>query len=107
MKFRGLLVAVVLLAALGGAAYWSNKKEKTDANKPPADAPPKILNIPGHQFKEIDLQKKSGETTDVLKSEGKWQIMECRPLQADKDSVGSRVSTMSSLTYQRLIEDKA
>ena len=58
MKFRGLLVAVILLAALGGAAYWSNKKEKTDVNKPPADAPPKILNIPSDQFKEIALKKK-------------------------------------------------
>src|SRR5437667_7475628 len=107
MKFRGLLVAVALLAALGGAAYWSNKKEKTDASKPPADAPPKILNIPSDQFKEIDLKKKSGESTDVMKIEGKWQIMQPKPLPADQDSVGSLVSSLSSLTSDRLIEDKA
>jgi len=107
MKFRGLLVAVVLLAALGGAAYWSNKKEKADANKPPADAPPKILNIPSDQFKEIDLKKKSGESTDVVKIEGKWQITQPKPLPADQDSVGSLVSSLSSLTSDRLVEDKA
>jgi hypothetical protein len=107
MKFRGLLVAVVLLAALGGAAYWSTKKEKADANKPPADAPPKILNIPSDQFKEIDLKKKSGESTGVVKIEGKWQIMHPKPLPADQDSVGSLVSSLSSLTSDRLVEDKA
>ena len=107
MKFRGLLVAVVLLAALGGAAYWSNKKEKTDANKPPADAPPKILNIPSEQFKEIDLKKKNGESTGVVKIEGKWQIMHPKPLPADQDSVGSLVSSLSSLTSDQLVEDKA
>ena len=37
MKFRGLLAAVVVLAALAGAAYWSNKKEKAEAGKPAAD----------------------------------------------------------------------
>ena len=106
MKFRGLLAAVVVLAALGGAAWWSEKKEKADAGKPPADAPPKILTIPEDQFKQIRLAKKAGDTTELTKADGKWQIVQPKPLAADQDSVTSLVSSLASLTSDRLIEDK-
>ena len=107
MKFRGLLAAVVVLAALGGAVWWSEKKEKADAAKPPADAPPKILSIPEDQFKQIDLVKKGGDTTELSKAGGKWQIVQPKPLAADQDSVGSLVTSLASLASDRLIEDKA
>jgi len=107
MKFRGLLAAVVVLAALGGAAWWSEKKEKADAGKPPADAPPKILSIPDADIQQIQLAKKAGDTTLLKKADGKWQIVAPKPLAADQDSVNSLVSSLSSLSSDRLIEDKA
>jgi len=106
MKFRGLLAAVVVLAALGGAAWWSEKKEKADAAKPPSDAPPKILTIPDDQFKQIQLVKKGGETTTLSRADGKWQILQPKPLGADQDSVTSLVSSLSSLTSDRVIDEK-
>jgi hypothetical protein len=106
MKFRGLLAGVVVLAALGGAAWWSEKKEKADASKPPSDAPPKILTIPDDQFKQIQLVKKAGETTTLSRADGKWQIVQPKPLGADQDSVGSLVSSLSSLTSDRVIDEK-
>ena len=97
MKFRGLLAAVVLLAALGGAAWWSDKKQKAEAGKPAADAPPKILTIPEDQFKQIQLIKKASDTTTLNKADGKWQIVQPKPLAADQDSVSSLVSSLASL----------
>ena len=41
MRIRGLLIAVVVLAALAGGVYWSNKVKKAEEGKPAADAPPK------------------------------------------------------------------
>lgn len=107
MKFRGLLAAVVVLAALGGAAWWSEKKEKADASKPSADTTPKILSIPEDQFTQIDLIKKAGDTTELTKAGGTWKIVEPKPLAADQDSVSSLVTSLSSLSSDRLIEDKA
>ena len=108
MKFRGLLVAAVLLAALGGVAYWSEKRGKADEGKPAADAPPKILTIPEDQFKTIRLLKKGGEATVVTKSDaGKWDLTQPKPLAADQDAVTSLVTTLASLNSERLIEDKA
>jgi hypothetical protein len=106
MKFRGLLAALVVLAALGGAAWWSEKKEKADAAKPSPDAPPKILTIPEDQFKRIQLVKKAGDTTELAKADGKWQIVQPKPLAADQDSVTSLVSSLASLTSDRLIDDR-
>src|SRR5690242_13873724 len=105
MKFRGLLVAVALLAVLGGVSYWSIKKKATADTKPAADAAPKLLTIPEDQFKQIKLSK-GGETTVLTRGEGnKWQITEPKPLPADQDSVTSLVSTLASLASDRLIED--
>ncbi len=106
MKFRGLLAAVVVLAALGGAAWWSEKKEKADAAKPPSDAPPKILSIPDDQFKQIQLVKKGGETTTLTRADGKWQIVQPKPLGADESSVSSLVSSLASLTSDRMVDEK-
>lgn len=107
MKFRGLLAAVVVLAAIGGAAWWSERKEKADASKPAADTTPKILSIPEDQFQQIDLVKKAGGTTELSKADGKWKITEPKPLAADPDSVNSLVTSLSSVSSDRLIEDKA
>ena len=107
MKLRGLLTAVILLAALGGAAWWSENKQKAEASKPAADAPPKILSIPEDQFKQIQLVKKASDTTTLAKADGKWQIIQPKPLAADQDSVSSLVSSLSSLASDRLIDEKA
>src|SRR3989454_4858030 len=108
MKFKGLLISVVVLAALGGGVYWSDKAKQAEEKAPAKDAPPKILTIPDDQFKSIRLQKTAGDTTVVQKSDaGKWEIKEPKPLAADQDSVGSVVSALASLTSDRLIEDKA
>lgn len=108
MKFKGLLLAVIALAVLGGLMFWSNKAEKAKEGKPAADAPPKILSVPEDQIKTVEIRKKGGEATVVTRSDsGKWQIVQPKPLAADSDSMSSVVSTVSSLTSDRLIEDKA
>jgi hypothetical protein len=108
MKIRGLLVAVAVLAALGAASYWSEKKKKADEKKPASDAAPKLLSIPEDQIKSVALKKTSGELTMVTRTDaGKWQIVQPKALPADQDSISSLVSTLSSLNSERLIEEKA
>lgn len=108
MKLRGLLVAAALLAVLGGAGYWSEKKKKAEESKPAADTSPKILSIPEDQFKQIRLNKKGGAVTVLAKADaGKWQILEPEPLPADQDAVNSIVSSLASLSSDKVVEDKA
>ena len=108
MKFRGLLIAVAALAILGGLAYWSEKKKAADAGKPSPDESPKVMTLPEDQFKEVRIEKPGAPPTVVAKDQaGTWQITQPEALPADQDSVKSLVSTLSSVSSDRLIEEKA
>jgi len=45
MKFNGFIVAIVVLAALGGAFYWSNHHMSAETTQASAEAHPKILTL--------------------------------------------------------------
>ena len=108
MKPRGLLAAVIVLAALGGALWWSNRKQKTDAAKPVADTTTKILSIPEDQIKEVTIKKTGAETTVLRKGDdGKWQIAEPKPQRADQDTAKSLIGSLATLNADKVVEDKA
>ena len=108
MKPNGLLAAVVVLAAISGGIYWTNKHKADEAKKPPAASTdsPKIISIPDDQFKEVKIEKTGSEPTVVSKDSGKWSIVLPKALPADQDAVNSMVSSLSSLTADRVVEEK-
>jgi hypothetical protein len=107
MKFRGLLVAVVLLAALAGGLYYSNKQKAAEAAKPPSDAPPKILSLTEGEITKVALKKKGADETVLEKAKGKWQITAPKPYAADQDATNQLVSAAANITSDRVVEDKA
>jgi hypothetical protein len=109
MKMNSLLFAAIVLAVLSGILYWSNhRKPAENAVKVSADAPPKILTLTQADIAKVDIKKKSGDEVELAKNDtGKWQIMGAKPLRADQNEVSSMLSTLSSLSSERLIEEKA
>jgi hypothetical protein len=107
MRFRGLLVAVILLAALGVGLYFSNKEKAAEAAKPPADAPPKILALMESDITKVAIKKKGSDETDLEKANGKWQITAPKPYPADQDPANQLVASAASVTSDRVVEDKA
>lgn len=103
MKPTGLIIAVGVLAVLGGATWWSNKKQASASKS--TDNTVKILSIPNDQFQEIRL-KKDNSTVDLKGGTGKWQITEPQPLPADQDAVSSMVTTLGALNADTVVEDK-
>jgi ribosomal protein L12E/L44/L45/RPP1/RPP2 len=106
MKPTGLLIAVAVLVVLGGGIWWSNKKQASTPAKSPTDTSSKILTVPTDQFQEIRI-KKPGETQDMKLVDGKWRIVEPKPLSADQDTVTSMVTSLSALTADKTIDDNA
>ena len=104
MKPKGLLVAVVLLAALGGAIWYSNKKQ-AQKEKAPADASPKIVSIPEDRFREIRLQKAGAEPIVLSHDSGKWALTAPQPLPADPDASASLVGALASVSADKTIDD--
>ena len=106
MKPKGLLIAVVLLAVLGGLTWWSNKRQ-ADKAKSPADAAVKLLSIPDDQFQEIKIQKVTGEVLDLKRESGKWRMIAPLELPADQDAAGSMMSALANLNADKVVEEKA
>jgi hypothetical protein len=106
MKPKGLLIAVVLLAILGGLTWWSNKSQ-ADKAKSPADTTTKLLTIPDDQFQEIKIQKLTGETLAIRKDNGKWQVTAPKAMSADQDAAGSMASALANLTADKVVEENA
>ncbi|HEY9141239.1 MAG TPA: DUF4340 domain-containing protein [Bryobacteraceae bacterium] len=106
MKPKGLLVAVVLLAVLGGAVWYSNKKQ-AQKEKAPTETSPKIVSIPEDQFREIRLQKTGAEPVVLSRNSGKWALTAPQPLSADPDATASLVSSLSSVTADKTIQNTA
>ncbi|MGO9895356.1 MAG: DUF4340 domain-containing protein [Bryobacteraceae bacterium] len=108
MKPKGLLVAVVLLAVLGGAVWYSNKKQAEKEKAPAADASPKIVSIPDDQVADIRIQRPGGETVE-LKREGaaKYVLTQPKPLPADIDAASSLITTVASISADKTIDEKA
>src|SRR6266851_5764737 len=106
MKFKGLLTASFLLLVLTGIIWWSNKKTATTDKTPAESATTKLLSITEDQIQDIEIKKRTGETIDLQRTGSRWQIAAPEPLRADPDAVSSMLSTLSSLSSDRTVEEK-
>lgn len=107
MKIRGLIVAALVFLILGGILYWSEHQKPSDDSKESADAPA-ILKLDASAITKLDLKKRGAEPIALTKSgSGKWEITQPQPFGADQSLVSGMLSTLSSLSSQRVVEDKA
>jgi Domain of unknown function (DUF4340) len=108
MKFRGLLIATALLAALAGTLYWSNHRKNGGSTvKAALDTTPKVLSLKQADVSQIDIKKRGKPALALEKTDGSWKITEPKDYGADQSSVSSMLSTLSSLDAERVIEKKA
>src|SRR3989442_2453727 len=105
MKFNGFIVAIVVLAALGAALYWSNHHMPSETTRASAETPPKILTLNEADINKIDIKKKGGEEVTLTKDNGRnWKVIAPQPLSADHSAVFRMLSSLSSLNFHRLAE---
>src|SRR5450759_1946453 len=107
MRPKGLLIAFVLLAVLGGVTWWSNKSQADKAKAPAADDHTKLLTIPDDQFQEIKIKKVTDELLSLKRDNGKWRMTAPKPMAADQDAAGSMVSALANLNADKVVEEKA
>jgi len=102
MKPTGLLIAVAVLAVLGGVTWWSNKKQASAKT----DTATKILSIPADGVQEVTV-KNPQQTIDLKRDNGKWRMTQPQPLPADQDATTTLVSALSSLNADSVVDEKA
>jgi hypothetical protein len=106
VKSKGLLTACFLLLVLSGVIWWSNKKAATAEKAPVESTTVKLLNLPEDEFQDMEIKKRAGETIHLERHGSKWQIAGPQPLRADPDAISSMLSTLSSLSSDRTIDEK-
>jgi hypothetical protein len=100
---------MVLLAALVGVLYWSNRhpssRETASASTPTA---PKILSVNESDLTKVDLHKSNGDQLALARNgSGAWEILAPKPMTADQSAVDSMLGTFSSLNSERVVDEKA
>ena len=106
-KPSGLLIAVGVLVVLAAGIFISNKKQAAKEKAGPAGNTTKIVSVNEDQFQQIRLQKANGDIVELKKENGKWAMTEPKPLPADPDAAASLVSSLSNVTADTTVEDKA
>src|SRR5260370_11815072 len=107
MKSKGLLTASALLLVLSAVMWWSNKKTAT-ADKPAVETTTvKLLSLPEDQIQDVDIKRRGGEIVKLQRNDSKWVIAGPEPLSADADAVSSILSTLSSPSSDRTVEETA
>lgn len=108
MKFRGPIIAAIVLLALSAVLYWSNRHPSTDDTaKTSASASPKILTLDQSEITAITVRKKGEPPVQLAKNGTAWQITSPKTLAADQSTVSGILSTVSSLNSDSLVDDKA
>jgi uncharacterized protein DUF4340 len=106
MKFRGLIVAVIVLAALAGVLYWSQHRKPPAENATVPAATPAILKIDPSSVTQLVIKQKGSDPVTLKKTDGKWQITDPKMYRADQEAVAGVLSTLSALSADRVVEEK-
>jgi hypothetical protein len=109
MKIRGLAIAVLVLVVLSGFLYWSERHKPSDeTSKASAETPAAILKLDQGAVSKLEIRKK--DTAPILlttSSSGEWQIVAPQQLRADQSAVSGVLTTLSNLSSERIVDDKA
>lgn len=106
MSLRGLLVGAVVLAALSGGVYWSERHPKEETPKGGVAESPKLITLKDEDATQVEIKHAGSEPVVVRKGKSGWQMTAPEAVRTDTDSVSSVVSAVSGLTWDRLVEDK-
>ena len=111
MKNRGLIIAAVVLAALLGFLYWSNRHKPADSTTMAAPTPtepaPMILSLNEADINKIELKRKGADQIVITRdTSGKWQITAPKVVAVDDAAVAGMLSTLASLNSERLVEER-
>src|SRR6185437_6627015 len=107
-RFPGFAIACLILAALSGFLYWSNRHPKSDeAATPATTTAPTILNINPSNVTGVTLKIKGEPDLTLAKQAGAWQITAPQSVPADQEQVSMLLSALAPFTAQEVIASNA
>jgi hypothetical protein len=106
VKLRGLLIACVLLAALGGVTWWSVKKDQKSAGEESGKSA-KILTLSEGDIDRVEIQRRDGELTILQKQPaGQWRLVSPAEFATDAEAVSALLMALSGVNSEKVVEEK-
>ena len=105
MKFRGLLIAVVVLLALGGLLYWSNRHKEMEP-PPTVSKSPTIVRVTPADVTSLTVQQKGQAPVTVARQGSQWRITAPQQYPADSSTVTAILTSLQPLLADQVVEDK-
>lgn len=110
MKTRllSLTIACLVLAALAGTLYWSNRHPNIPPPAPAEAVGPTILKIDPAAVTAFTLRAKGAPAVSLARDANQaWQITAPKPMQADPEQVSMLLSSLSPLYAQQVVASSA
>jgi hypothetical protein len=105
MRIRGLLIAVTVLAVLGGLVWWSNKTKTGEGDSPKSEESPKILALKQDEIKMVEIRRTPGEITVVQREgAGPWMIIQPKEFAADPDAMTTFLASLATFNADKLVD---
>jgi hypothetical protein len=101
---KSLLILLVIALGLGGYIYFVESKK--DAGGPAAAKKDKVVTADADKIEELEVRAASGDTTRIKKSGTDWQITAPAGVDADGATIGSMLSSITSLESERVVDEK-
>lgn len=99
---RSTIVLAVVLAGVGGYAYYISRKPADDT----ASKQEKVFDsAQSDKIAEIRVKSAAGETTTVKKESGVWQVVEPIKARADEGEISGLTSALAQLNVVRVIDE--
>ena len=109
MKMRQLIVATIVLAALGATLYWSNHRKPAGdtAAASPSTTNAKVIGLTQDDISKLEVKKKDGDDVVLNRvSPSNWKISSPKPLVADQSSVSTILYNLAPMDGATVIDEK-
>ncbi len=101
MRVNPLVAAVVVLALLGGAVWYTRENPPADQ-----DAAPKIVDVEEDAVTRVMLRKRGEDPVELVRgADGEWAFGGDTKIPADESAIGTLVASLASLNAERLVSD--
>ncbi len=102
MKANPLLVAILVLAVLGGAVYYTMENPPEDD-----EAKPALVDVEEEDVVEVTVRKAGADPITVVRGDdGKWRFGGGLSIPADDSSIGLMITNLASMDADRVVQDQ-
>ncbi|HYP09083.1 MAG TPA: DUF4340 domain-containing protein [Bryobacteraceae bacterium] len=108
MQLRGLLIAIIALGLLAAGVYWSDRHKTAEEAKDAGGGASKLIQVASEDVRKLEIQRKDAPAILLERDASKqWQMRAPETWRVDQETANAIAESYASLSYDRVVEEKA